>query len=408
MSLRIEIRDKRIGRLSVTAGTADTAERDRRRASLLQLCETERGRSIIERLRARQVTIEQVHRAVLSLDLASVEAEARANVAPPIGMGATIDAWLEVLHGADRSPQTLDYYRSICRGMESFFGVVRDHGAIIKERGIETITREEGERWLTGRKETTGKPWSPRTQTVAHSLAAQIWDRAILHDEERAERTGTEPTMGRNFWRRDGSRKGLRPGRIRKTRVEFLRRNEAAKLFRVVKNTPYAAWVAVGIYAGLRGGEAANLRVAIDVDLEARRLRIQGREGQHAWRTKTDNSQRDVPIHPRLARWIRRHMARGFAGDLYLFTQSGKDQPLSRSGWRWWTKSAFEAAGIKYGRKRHALVYHSLRHTFASWLTMKDVHPLKISRLMGDTVEMVIRTYSHLVESDLDEAVNRL
>ena len=33
-----------------------------------------------------------------------------------------------------------------------------------------------------------------------------------------------------------------------------------------------------------------------------------------------------------------------------------------------------------------ALTAHSLRHTFASWLTIADTHPLKIAKLMGDTL----------------------
>src|SRR5690606_27937615 len=99
-----------------------------------------------------------------------------------------------------------------------------------------------------------------------------------------------------------------RAARIRKTRVEFLRRAEAGRLLRKIRGTPQAAWIAVGIYAGLRAGEMANLRRGIDVDLEAGVLRVQPRKGEHAWSTKTENSIRDVPLHPRLARWIRAHI----------------------------------------------------------------------------------------------------
>jgi integrase len=408
VTLRIEIRDPRIGRLSIQAGTDDVSERDARRATLLQLLESERGLGIIQRLRERVVTIEEVHRAALAFDLSSLEVAAERMAHPPIGLGATIDAWLAYLAGSDKAAATIELYRSIANSLESHFGVIRVHGEVVQDKPISDIASTEGEQWLTGRKATTGRMWSPRTQTVAHSLAAQIWDRAITEDEERAERTGSERTIRRNFWRREGSRRGVRAARIRKTRKEFLRRKDAAKLLRAIKGSPQAAWIAVGIYAGLRGGEAANLRVGIDLDLDAGVIRIQPRTGEHAWRTKTDNSVRNVPIHPRLARWLRAHIRAGYAGTRYVFRQPGKDAPISRGAWRVWTMTAFDAAKIRYGRKKDALVYHSLRHTFASWLTMEDVHPLKISKLMGDEVSQVIRTYSHLLDENLEEAIRRL
>lgn len=415
-ALRIHLRDERLrgGRMDISAQTASETERDARLASILKLLESERGRAIVDRLRARKLDVEQVHRAVQTLDLASLDPTPEEERAPepevrPILLGETVDAWLRYLAGKDLSEATLENYTNYARSLEAHCGVKRvTGGAIVEDVPVGTITREQGETWLTEKKATTGKVWSPRTQTVAHSIAAQLWDRAVTADEERVEKHGAAPSVTRNFWRKQGSRKGVKPARIRKTRVEFLRRTEAARLLRACKGKQYAAWVAVGIYAGLRAGEAANLRRGLDVDLEKGVIRVQPRKGEHAWRTKTDNSVRNVPIHPALARWIRAH-ERVYSGQVYLFkAPTGADAPLSRSGWRWFTKSAFELGGIRYGRQKDALTAHSLRHTFASWLTMADVHPLKIAKLMGDTVEMVMRTYAHLVAEDLDEAIRRL
>lgn len=408
MSLRIEIRDVRLTkRLSVQAGTDDPAERDARRATLLNLLESERGRAIIERLRARAVTVEEIHKAARAFDLGSLEKEIARTEAPPIGIGKTIDVWMDYLRGLDRSPQTIAFYTSIAGNLERHFGVERDHGEVMKDYPVGLVSQLDGEKWLTGAKQ-SGQSWSPRTQTVAHSLARTIWDRAMTEDEEQAERTGHPRTIARNFWRKDGARKGIRAARIRRTRVEFLQRKDAARVLWNNRHSPYGCWIAIGLYAGLRGGEAANLRLNVDCDLKKSVLRIQGREGQFAWRTKTDNSARRVPIHPRLARWIRGHIRRGYSGKSYLFRQPGQNKPIDRGAWRVWTRRAFVKAGVRYGRQEDALVYHSLRHTFASWLTMKDVHPLKIAKLMGDTVEMVIKTYAHLLDDDLEEAIKRL
>jgi integrase len=418
-SLRIDLRDPRLreGRMDIAAQTADPAERDARLASILTLLKTERGRAIVERLRARKVTINAVHAAVQSLDLAAAEptpeelaAEAPPEI-PPVMLGATVDSWLRWLEGQHRAPETLETYKTIIRGMEAAFGVERAAGgAITRDVSVGSILRSQAEAWLTGPKETTGgKPWAASSQRTAHAVVSQLWDRAIAEDEERVEKHGAEPSITRNFWRRQGNRKGVKGGRVRRTRVEFLRRAEAGRVLWVNRDTELAAWVAVGIYAGLRPGEQANLRLGLDVDLERGQIVVQDRKGAFPWNVKNpERGQRRVPIHPRLARWLRRHLALGYAEGVYLFHQPGRDEPLNRSEWRVWVKRALEAAGVRYGRQKDALTAHSLRHTFASWLTMRDVHPLKISKLMGDTVEEVMKTYSHLVQEDLEEAVRRL
>lgn len=416
--LRLHLRDPRLrdGRMDISAQTEDERERDARLASVLKLLESERGQAIVERLRARKLTVEQVHRAVQSLDLVSLEPKPEELEDPkpkalPVMLGETVDAWLRYLEGADRSPETLATYRVIVRSMEAKFGVKREAGGnIVEDVAVGSILRSVGEEWLTEPKETTGgKPWAPSSQRTAHAVVSQLWDRAISEDEERAERHGTERTVTRNFWRKQGSRKGVKGARVRRTRKEFLRRGEAARALWVNRNAPHGAWLAVGIYAGLRPGETANLRTGVDVDLEKQEIHVQDRGGEHAWRVKNpERGQRRVPMHPRLARWIRRHIRHQFAEGLYLFSIPGHDRPMNRSEWRTWARAAYEAAGIRYGRKKDALTAHSLRHTFGSWLTIADVHPLKIAELMGDTVKEVMDTYAHLVSEDLYDAIRRL
>lgn len=414
-SLRIDLRDPRLrgGRMDIAAQTDDPTERDERAASLVQLLATEKGRAIVERLRARKLTVADVHKAVKSLDLSSLEPkpDEEAPKVRPVMLGETIDAWLAWLEGQHRAEGTLETYRSILRGVEEEFGVKRAAGGkITADVAVGSILRSQGERWLTGPKATNGdKPWAPSSQNTAHAVVSQLWDRAMAEDEERSEKAGTKPTIARNFWRKQGSRKGVRGARIRKTRVEFLCRGEAARVLWTNRGTELAAWIAVGIYAGLRPGEIANLRRDLDVNLKKHTITVQDRKGAHPWRVKNaERGQRTVPMHPRLARWLRRHIAHGYAGSVYLFHQPARDEPMDRSEWRTWVKRALEAAGVRYGRKKDALTAHSTRHTFASWLTLADVHPLKIAALMGDTVEEVMNTYAHLIDADLDEAIRRL
>lgn len=415
MPLRIDLRDKRLPgpkhRLNLSADTENPAERDARLEAVRKLLDLgERGLAIIERLRTRDLTVAEVAAAVTRMDLASLERPSKRAKPKGVQLGATVDRFLLKLEGTDKSPRTIDSYRQICAQMEAAFGVVRDEdGEIVEDVQVGPITSQECEAWLHGPKERAeGDAWSARTQRKAHSVAAQVWDLALIADEEHAEQTGAERTVLRNPFRNVGARKGVRPPRIKQTRAEFLTRSQAAKLLWTLRGYPHAAWCAVGIYAGLRAGEAAHLRIGTDIDFDRNRLRIQGRKGQHEWRTKSDRSTRDVPIHPALRRFLKQHIRKGYAGKTFLFRPAGQDRPLAVRTRVTWTEEAFKAGGVKYGRKKGALTHHSMRHTFASWLTMADVHPLKIAELMGDTVEQVMGTYAHLIDRDLEAAIHRL
>ncbi|MDP3696087.1 MAG: site-specific integrase, partial [Desulfocapsaceae bacterium] len=46
--------------------------------------------------------------------------------------------------------------------------------------------------------------------------------------------------------------------------------------------------------------------------------------------------------------------------------------------------------------RRHKVVFHSLRHTFASWLVQQDIHLSVISRLLGHSDIQLTMRYAHL------------
>jgi integrase len=142
--------------------------------------------------------------------------------------------------------------------------------------------------------------------------------------------------------------------------------------------------------------------------MERRVLYVRERGGSIPWRPKSKNSERDVPMPDDLHEILAAHIASGYAGRTFLIHTPGKDKPISHSLLIKWTRAAFGAAGIEYGRKKDALTFHSLRHTYASWLTQAGMHPKKVARLIGDRPEQVLKTYGHLAEDDHDEAVEML
>jgi integrase len=54
-------------------------------------------------------------------------------------------------------------------------------------------------------------------------------------------------------------------------------------------------------------------------------------------------------------------------------------------------------AELVTGRKDpRGVIFHTLRHTFASWLVMRQVDLFTVAQLLGDTLKMVEDTYAHL------------
>lgn len=58
--------------------------------------------------------------------------------------------------------------------------------------------------------------------------------------------------------------------------------------------------------------------------------------------------------------------------------------------------------------RRYRVVYHSLRHTYASRLVMAGVGLYLVSKLMGHSSIAVTERYAHLSQDSLAEAVSRM
>jgi len=421
--LALDIRDQRLpgGRLAVAAGTADPEARARYRDAILAVLDTDLAQEVVRRLklprgRKGKLTPRQIHDAVRAYDLASLVAgEAEQAVAPrevrPAMLAATIDRFLRQVR-SDLAPGTAEKYSLTARQMEVAFGVDRSpHGEIVRDVVVRDVSREQALEFLKEKKASTGRPWSPQTQSVAWAVAHQVWAMALVEEEDQAERGGLTWRPWRNFWSADRQRPKatVRAAKKKKTRHNILTREQAARLLRVTKGSRLSAWVAIGFYGGLRMGEVIHLRTDRDVDLQAGELRVQGRKGDHPW-TPKGNRPREVPMNTPLSRWVARHIQDGYAGERYLFRNlQGADRPMSLETGARWTAEAFSAAGIRYGGRRgDALSYHSLRHTFGSWLAMQGISPKAIAELMGNTVEVVLSTYLHLYPGERKRAVERM
>jgi len=63
-----------------------------------------------------------------------------------------------------------------------------------------------------------------------------------------------------------------------------------------------------------------------------------------------------------------------------------------------------ERAPVKIQDTRQRVVFHSLRHTFASWLVQRGEPLYTVAKLMGHTTLEMTQRYSHLAPDSLRKA----
>lgn len=389
-SLRIEIRDKRLrgGRLSLSARTTSKPVR-RKREALVRMLMDRGEMDAIERLRRGEIHFSDVERAVRDEDVDALRRPIEA-----MTLGALLDRVVEIVE-ATKAEGTAKQYRVLRRQLLREFGGYFSPADLTREMARSFLHRS---RVRKGATEAT--PWSPRKQRQVVALAGRAWRHAIDYEAEMAKKTGTRPRLTENPWR------DVETPEVRQTRQAFLQPPEWRTLLAKVEGLPVAAPLALGCLAGLRLSEVRYLRTDVDVDLAARRLRIQSRDGEWPWRPKTKRGQRDLRIGDELARILEEHVRLGYSGERFFVRVPGRDRPMHASSLTRMVIEAFGAAGIAYGRDGDSLTFHSLRHTFASWLVQDDWQLKKVALLIGDTPDMVDKVYGHLLPEDLDRAVD--
>lgn len=144
----------------------------------------------------------------------------------------------------------------------------------------------------------------------------------------------------------------------------------------------------IGLHTGLRRGEILSLSWE-DVDLDRGILRVRSSE---SYKVKGGRI-RVVPINDTAGEILSRRVnSRGviFSGVL--------PETLSRR----FKKS------VRRLHLREDLHFHSLRHTYASWLVQKGVSLYVVQRLLGHSSPTMTQVYAHLAPEDLRTHVRLL
>lgn len=180
-------------------------------------------------------------------------------------------------------------------------------------------------------------------------------------------------------------------------RIRFLSQTEASILFKELKkhslDTHDMAYIA--LYTGMRFSEIAKLKW-IDIDFQNDLISIVN--------TKS-NKNRHAELLPNLRKLLKSRNT-GNINDL-IFPARGSNEPKKRISRSYYliVEKLFNE-GIK--DKKMRVTFHTLRHTFASWLVEKGTDIYIVQDLMGhSSIELTAR-YAHIRNEVKKSAVYKL
>jgi len=203
----------------------------------------------------------------------------------------------------------------------------------------------------------------------------------------------------RNRWSGTAPTAGLRWQPVDNTRLRYLTRDEAAALLAelAVRSRSVHDQALLSLHCGLRWGEIAGLTWA-DVDLDKGILTLRdtkNRLTRYAYLTDTAKEMLKARrrLHPRRK------------GYVFVSADGKKLGGLSRT-----YRRAVNAVGLNddVTDRRYRVCFHTLRHTFASWLVQAGVDLYRVQHLLGHKSASMVQRYAHLGADDLRTAVRAI
>lgn len=179
-------------------------------------------------------------------------------------------------------------------------------------------------------------------------------------------------------------------------RERFLTPDEAKKLLDALKNKDSDLFIQsyISLLTGLRRSEIFNLH-GRDIDLDNEIIHVRETKDSKEFRG------RKVDISNKLKQIL---STIEISPNRKLFNSS---KHFKRYSFNAVINKLKLNEGVENDRK-HKVTFHTLRHTFASWLAQQGESLLTMKELMGHkTIEMTMR-YAHLIPDQKKDAVNRL
>ncbi len=204
------------------------------------------------------------------------------------------------------------------------------------------------------------------------------------------------------------------PPRIVKEEVTPLTEDQVKTLFKTVEGSPLEALYVLAVTTGLRKGELLALKWS-DVDLDSGLLRVQRslsltKDGPVMVPPKTAKGRRSVRLSGVAREALRKHRLRqdrlraSWPEDLGLVFPNDAGEPRR-------SRNVINGCFARVKKKGNLpdVRFHDLRHTCATLLLTKGIHPKIVQEMLGhSTIAITLDTYSHVLPNLQGEAVRAM
>lgn len=191
--------------------------------------------------------------------------------------------------------------------------------------------------------------------------------------------------------------------RTNNARERFLTPQEARALLDELKRRSHRTWLMalVSMHCGLRFGEIARLRRA-DVRFESNTLYIaESKSGRSRYAVMTDEvvmTLCDLPKGPMSALLFPARDGGVMRAASKSFNRAVDKLGLNNSG-EVIRKADGRETHLKIQDRRQRVVFHTLRHTYASWLPCGGQAQLTIADRLGHHSLKMTKRYTHLMDA---------
>jgi len=254
----------------------------------------------------------------------------------------------------------------------------RNHFVRFTDKRLSEISSFDLERWKA---DLIKKKYAPATVKHCLVLFRQIINKAILW----------------GMYKGENPIKGVKMPTVQNERQRFLNYDEANLLLNELQKISQQLhdMSLLSLHTGLRAGEIFSLK-GQNIDFENRLITI----------TETKNkTSRKAFMSGKVKKMLANYIPESPDGYVFKTNQGKKITEISKS----FGKAVITLKlnkGVKDRRQR--VVFHSLRHSFASWLALQGETLLTIKELLGHkTLAMTLR-YSHLIPDQKRAATLKL
>jgi len=198
------------------------------------------------------------------------------------------------------------------------------------------------------------------------------------------------------MWKGENPVKSVKMPPVRNRRERFLSVDEAHILLNDLDkvSSQLHDMALLSLHTGLRAGEIFALKWG-HIDLENNFIHVSDPKS---------GRERKAPMTPMVkAMFLRRAPEQAQIEDLVFKSRNGQQIKESSNAFA----RAVKRLGINEGitDSRQKVTFHTLRHTFASWLALRGEHILTIKELLGHQSLAMTERYSHLIPDQKRKAV---